>query len=115
MSRQFLVKKRLFEFTKIGRQWGRIKVALPGRNSYEIDIACVNEATGEMWFFECKWKSMSYRQALKVIDELRVKAEYVDGEKAHLGVIAKRIEDKDRLRREEGVFAFDVRDFCDVE
>ena len=112
ISRMMLVKKKPFDFDKIGRQWGVFK-GVKGQNSYEIDIVAVNEKTSEIGFFECKWKDLSRKQAACVLADLEGKSAYVDWHKGvrteYFGVFAKKIEGKDDLRK-EGFFAFDLED-----
>jgi len=46
-----------FSFTRIGRMWGNIPGKPKGKNTYEIDIVALNDATKEIIFVECKWKN----------------------------------------------------------
>ncbi len=116
ICKEFLLGSRdklPFSFQKIGRQWGKFR-GEKGRNTYEIDIVALNNDTKETAFFECKWKDLSRGETLKIIEELKKKAGYVrwnnDERKEYYGVIAKKIEGKDSLRR-DGYLAFDLRDF----
>ncbi len=108
LAEKLIRTKRLareISFTKIGRWWHKDK---------EIDVAALNEDTKEIAFFECKWKDLSRGETLKIIEELKEKAGYVkwnnDERKEYFGVIAKRVEGRDALRR-DGYLAFDLRDF----
>jgi AAA+ ATPase superfamily predicted ATPase len=108
LAEELIRTKRIAEgisFTKIGRWWHKDR---------EIDIVTLNEATKEIAFFECKWRDLSKTEALKIIRELEEKSRYVrwngGARKEYFGVIAKRIEGKDTLRR-DGYLAFDMRDF----
>ncbi|MFH1126563.1 MAG: ATP-binding protein [archaeon] len=113
---EFLVEKRdalPFSFQNIGRQWGTVKGAEAGKNQYEIDIVTLNAQTNEMGFFECKYKSLKYDEAKKILDELIGKSSYVDWNtgkrREYFGLIAKKIENKDKLR-EMGYLVFDLED-----
>lgn len=113
IARMMLVKKKPFDFDKAGRQWGVFK-GVKGQNSYEIDIVAVNEKTREIGFFECKWKDLNRKQAASVLAELEQKSAYVEWHKGdnrteYFGLIAKKIEGKDNLRK-KGFFAFDLED-----
>ncbi|TFH05665.1 MAG: ATP-binding protein, partial [Methanosarcina sp.] len=60
ITRQFLISlnhqgKLPFTFGKIGKQWGKFR-GEPGKNTYEIDLAALNESTKEILFCECKWQ-----------------------------------------------------------
>ncbi len=119
ISKQFLIRRKPFNFTKISRQWGRIRNAPPGKNTYEIDLLALNEQTGEIGFFECKWQDISYEKALKLIDNLKQKSKHVDwnhgARKEHFGIIAKKLGGKERLRQQKNVCAFDLDDFSHIE
>jgi len=103
-----------FRFTKIGRQYGSIPLAKKGENQYEIDWVGINEATKEILFVECKWKDLNEEEFRKILNELKEKAKFVewnnDNRKEYFGIIAKRIENKEKLRM-EGFRAFDLEDF----
>jgi AAA+ ATPase superfamily predicted ATPase len=103
-----------FSFNRIGRQWGKIKDAPKGQNTYEIDIVALNDDTGDIAFIECKWKSLSERNALDILNDLKSKSGFVlwnNGmQKEHFCLVAKRIEGKDALRK-KGFMVFDLDDF----
>jgi len=61
ISKQFLIEKRHFNFSKIGRQWEKIPKAPKGQNTYEIDLVAFNEETQEIRFYECKWKDLKLK------------------------------------------------------
>ncbi|MCK5177675.1 MAG: ATP-binding protein, partial [Candidatus Aenigmarchaeota archaeon] len=67
--------RSLTGFTAIGRQWGRIPKT---KETYEIDIVALNEQSNEISFFECKWKDLKTGEALKILDELKQKSQYVN-------------------------------------
>jgi hypothetical protein len=64
--------------------------------------------------FECKYSTLKFKDAFAIIAELNNKSRYVDWNtskrKEHFGVIAKKIEGKERLRK-EGYIVFDFDDF----
>ena len=103
-----------YTFNRIGRQWGKIRGAPGGRNAYEIDIALLNEDTKEILFVECKWKNLSQGQAETILGELSEKSRHVDCNNEvrteHFGIIGKRLEGKDVLRR-RGFVVLDLDDF----
>ena len=117
VCREFLIEKRdslPFRIQKIGGLWGAIPKHEKGRNQYEIDIVTLNEESKEIGFFECKYSSLKFKDALAIIAELKNKSGYVDWNlnkrKEYFGVIAKKIEGKERLRK-EGYIVFDFDDF----
>ncbi len=103
ISKQFIIKNRdyiPFKFTKIGKWWHKDK---------EIDLVALGEQ--EVLFVECKWKDLKEREARKILQGLKEKAEYGPcGGRKYFGIIAKKIENKPKFRQ-EGFLAFDLRDF----
>ncbi len=103
-----------FSFNRIGRQWGRIKDAPKGQNTYEINIVALNDDTGDIAFIECKWKRLSERNALDILNDLKGKSGFVlwnnEMQREYFCLVAKRIEGKDALR-EKGFMVFDLDDF----
>lgn len=98
-----------FEFTKIGRQWGKIPSIPTDRNQYEIDIVALNEKKKEILFAECKWQDKV--DAEKVLQELKQKAAFVDWKKGsrqeHFTIFAKSFKEK---IKEKNVYCFDLKD-----
>ncbi len=103
-----------FKFTKIGRQYGTILLAKKGENQYEIDWVVTNEETKEILFVDCKWKDLNEEEFGKILEKLKEKAKFVkwnnDDRKEYFGIIAKRIENKEKLIN-EGFLTFDLNDF----
>jgi len=103
IAKEFLIKK--IHFSKIGRWWHKEE---------EIDIVALDENKKEITFFECKWKNLHYNQALKLLEKLQEKANHVKWfnkkRKEHYGVIARKIENKDELRK-KGFIAYDLDNF----
>jgi len=102
-----------FSFNMIGRQWGKIKDAPKGKNTYEIDIVALNDDAKDIAFVECKWKTLSENNALGILNDLMAKSDFVqwnnDGRTEYFGLVAKRIEGKESLR-EKGFVVFDLDD-----
>lgn len=113
-----LLKDKLIKienFTKIGKQWGRIPRQFKpekGKDTYEIDILAINERTKELLACECKWQARV--NAEKVVKELSEKLSYVDWHKEKrkesFAIFAKsfgkRIKEFDGKR----VYCFDLKD-----
>ncbi len=91
-------------FTKIGRWWHKDK---------EIDVVALNDDTKEILFVECKWSILSSNNASEILEKLKEKSKYVEWNngrrKEYFGIIAKKIEDKEKLRK-GGYYAFDLDD-----
>jgi AAA+ ATPase superfamily predicted ATPase len=92
-------------FSKLGRQWGKV----PGSGeAYEIDAVGLDGR--RMAFFEFKWKGLTLRDCLRIVDELRSKAELVGWKGERLfGIIGKEVPEKEKLRR-GGHLVFDLED-----
>ena len=105
ISRLMIRKLTKIEFIRTGKWWYKDK---------EIDLVALNEHTKEIMFFECKWKKLGYQECLKILEELQEKAGFVEWfnkqRQEHYGVIAKKIEDKEDLRK-EGFLVYDLEDF----
>ncbi|MBU5678837.1 MAG: ATP-binding protein [Candidatus Aenigmatarchaeota archaeon] len=115
-----LVRKELirslnlpFSPSKIGRWWGYFRKG-EKRETIEIDIAAIEENSKQAAFFECKWKDLKEKEALKILDKLKEKSKFVqwhnEKRREYFGLIAKKIENKERLRK-QGYLVFDLRDF----
>ena len=93
-------------FSKIGRWWHK---------DSEIDVVGLNEGTEDIHFVECKWKYMSEKDALKVLNKLQVKSDLVqwnnDTRKENFVLVAKKVEGKESLRT-KGFFVFDMDDLA---
>ncbi len=110
VAKEFLIKEmnKFFQFTKIGRQWGKFK-GEKGKNTYEIDIVALNDQTKEILFGECKWKEKV--NAKKILKELKEKAKYVqwnnDKRKEYYVIFAKSFE---KRVKEPNLMLFDLKD-----
>lgn len=100
VSRQFLIRKNIFPFTKIGQWWHKER---------EIDIVALNADTKEVLFCECKWRENV--NAGKTLKELKEKAQYVQwnngARKEHYAIFAKSFKEK---IKEPDVMLFDMDD-----
>jgi hypothetical protein len=103
---QFLILSKVFHFTKIGKQWGKMPNIPKDKNQYEIDIVALNEQTKEILFAECKWKENV--DAENILQELRKKSTYVDWKNnKYYAVFAKSFKKKFKDRN---VMLFDLKD-----
>ncbi len=102
-AEQFLWRHN--SYTKLGRWWHK---------DQEIDLIALNENKKEISFFECKWKDLKEGTARKILEDLKGKSSSVDWNKSkrkeYFGLVAKKIENKKKLRN-EGYFVFDIVDF----
>lgn len=102
---QYIIISDVFNFTKIGRAWGKTL----DNNIYEIDIVALNEKTKEILFCECKWKGNV--DAKKILAELKEKSQHVQwhnsSRKEHFCIIAKSF--KKKLDKRE-CMCFDLDD-----
>jgi hypothetical protein len=99
----------IFNFTKIGKQWGKI----PGtKETYEIDILALNEKTKQILFCECKWQNRV--NAKKICKESAEKANYVqwnnEKRKEYFAIFAKSFSRKIEEFEGRKVFCFDLKD-----
>jgi hypothetical protein len=80
----------------------------------DIDIVVANDKDKKIKFFECKYKVLSYNKVLDIIEDLKEKAGFVkwfnDERKEKFGVVAKKIEKKDILRK-QGFLVYDLDDW----
>ena len=118
ISKEFLINlnkhdELTFSFDKIDQWWGYYREDNI-RMNLEIDLIALNENTKEIGFFECKWQDLNTERALKILEELKRKAGYVEWNnnkrKEYFGLIGRKIRDKSNLR-EKGFLVFDLDDF----
>ncbi len=104
IAMEFMVEKKPFRFHRIGRWWHRDK---------EIDLVALNEETKEIVFMEVKWSDLQSREARRIMADLKEKSRFVnwDNEERieYFGLIAKRIEGKEKLTA-EGYLCYDLED-----
>lgn len=107
-AREFLVAKH--GLAKAQKQWGRIRGAEKGKDTYEIDLIGSSEKTCCM--FEIKWQELQYSDALGLLEQLAAKAKFVQKLPADVlfGIVAKKIEQKEKLRA-ANYLAYDLADF----
>ncbi|MDD5188369.1 MAG: ATP-binding protein [Methanoregula sp.] len=91
-------------FSAIGRWWYK---------ESEIDCVCTNDSTHEVVFVECKWSHLKYKDALRVLLDLKTKAAEVlwhNKERTECYcLVGKIVEDKERLRK-QGYLVYDLAD-----
>ena len=56
IAAEFLWRVRPVDFTKIGRWWHK---------GEEIDLVALNDASKEVLFIECKWKTLSLAESMR--------------------------------------------------
>jgi len=112
VCREFFADNPLFSFSKIGRQWGKIRGAPKGRNTYEIDLVALNEKTKEILFGECKWQDKV--NAMSVVRSLSEKAKYVqwhnEEREEHYAVFAKSFSKRIKEFESRKVICYDLKD-----
>lgn len=90
---------------KIGRWWHK---------GEEVDIVAINECEKLIAFFGVKWSRLSHREAEKILNALRDKAELVNWHSGmrtdYYGIIAEGIEGKEELRK-QGFLIYNIKDF----
>ena len=101
-----------FHVESTGRWWGYSRK--DGiRFEEEIEVVALNQMEKKIAFIECKFSILNYKNALKVISDLKRKAKIVKWHdtqrKEVFGIAAKKIEGKEKLR-EEGFMAMDFED-----
>jgi AAA+ ATPase superfamily predicted ATPase len=110
-AREFLMellRAGKFSFTKIEKFVGYFREN-GKRKKFEIDIACFDEKTDELTFFEVKWKEIKTEEAESILEEMKRATKFIEKRKA-FGLIAKKVENKEKLRS-EGYKIFDLEDF----
>lgn len=111
-----LIKDRIlnfdFEFTELGRQWGKIPNAEKDKNQYEIDIIAFNEKSVDILFGECKWQENI--DATEIIKNLKHKAQYIElnkeRRKEYFAMFAKSFKKKIKEHKGNKVYCFDLKD-----
>ncbi|MGB9939011.1 ATP-binding protein [Methanosarcina sp.] len=122
ITRQFLIalnhqKKLPFTFGKIAKQWGKFR-GEPGKNTYEIDLAALNENTKEILFCECKWQKQPV--GTEVLEGLIEKAKLVDWyreeRKEYFAVMAREgfTNEAKRFAKGKGMLLFSLEDLDTV-
>lgn len=101
---QFLINKKNFNFSKIGRWWYQDK---------EIDIVALDEQKKEVLFGECKWSENV--DAKRIIKSLEEKKDFVEwnnqSRKETFVVFAKSFRKKIKEFKGKKVHCFDLKDF----
>ncbi|MDD1745255.1 MAG: ATP-binding protein [Candidatus Methanoperedens sp.] len=100
-------------FSRIGNWWGMSRDET-GRKAVEIDLIALSEETKQILFCECKWQDLKFKDAEKLLENLKEKSTFVEWNKTdrkeYFGIIAKMIERKEELR-DRGFTVFDLEDF----
>ena len=113
--KEFLMVNRQivpFDFDRIGRQWGTIKGAPKGSNSYEIDLLLASPDMSKVMLLECKWRDLGAKESKNVLRKLQEKAAYPglpEDTEVYYGICARKIADKDSLVN-QGVLVLDLED-----
>ncbi len=106
LAKELIIKKKPFEFQKIGGWWHKDK---------EIDVVALNNETKEIAFFEVKWGDIEIKAARNILNELKEKSKFVkwndEKRREYYGIIAREIEDKESLIK-GGFLVFDLDDFA---
>ncbi|MEM3088683.1 MAG: DUF234 domain-containing protein [Candidatus Bathyarchaeia archaeon] len=98
-----MAKKNLLplQIEKIGKWW---------RKETEIDIVGIESKGKKALAIEVKFTDLNYQEAKKLLSEIAIKAGQIRGaEECILGVMAKRINDKEKLQN-QGFITFDFED-----
>jgi len=110
---QNIANKLPITFERIGRQWGKVPEKKKGKNTYEIDIVALNESSNDILFVECKWRMLTSKNTRSIYNDLKEKSRHVywnnEGRNEYFAVVAKKIEDKEGLRK-DGIMVFDLDD-----
>lgn len=98
-----MAKKNLLplQVGKIGKWWWK-----------ETEIDIVGLKGEKALAIEAKWTDLNYQEAKRLLSQLNIKANQIPKAKERiLGVIAKKIEDKEKIRS-EGFIALDLQDIA---
>ena len=108
-----------FTFEEIALDWlkneERFKDYIFGRwwdKGEEIDAVGIDKGGNKIIFGEVKWKNLSYRQAVEIINKLKMKSQKVfwgENPERRFILVAKKIEKKKDLLK-QGYFVFDLND-----
>jgi hypothetical protein len=102
MSKKNLLPIRM---EKIGKWWWK---------ETEIDIVGLESKNKRALAIEAKFTELDYQETRKLLSELTIKAQQIHDVKECIpGVMAKKIENKEKLRN-EGFAAFDLQDMANV-
>jgi len=90
---------------KIGKWWWK---------EAEIDLLGLEKKANKALAVEAKWTDLDYHEAKRLLLELAAKAQQVhDVKEPILGIMAKKIEDKERIRS-EGFIVLDLQDIGEI-
>jgi AAA+ ATPase superfamily predicted ATPase len=107
-AREFLIGK--LSLSKAQKQWGKIPKAEKGQDTYEIDL--IGNSEKASYIFEIKWQELQYTETFRLLEQLVAKAKFVQKLPAniHFGIVAKKIEQKEKLRA-ANYLVYDLDDF----
>ncbi len=108
IAREFLIEK--LNLIEAKRQWGKIKGAERGEDTYEIGL--IGKGKREKTVFEFKWTGLTAAATERILYKLRQELAYMRNppNDAKLGVVARKIDDKEFLR-DAGFVVHDMEDF----
>ncbi|MGB9730374.1 MAG: ATP-binding protein, partial [Thermoprotei archaeon] len=98
--------------TKIKAGEVKINADMVGSWQYEkeeIDLVVYSSKEKKLISFEVKWKELSYDDAKNILIKLIEKSNLIKAERKEYGIIAKKINEKEKLRN-EGFIAIDLND-----
>lgn len=105
VSRELIVKylrERNEEIRAIGRWW---------RKRIEIDI--VVSCTNNNYAFEVKWSNLNKKESINLLYSLKEKTKYIERKIDRIGIIARKISNKEELR-DLGFIALDINDLKSI-
>ncbi len=98
---QLVAKQLIFSLLpgirQVGRWWYKEE---------EIDLVAINDLQQTI-FIECKWKSLSEKDAMRILHDLQNKAEVFQVEGPLFGLVAKKVQGKTKLQA-AGYLVFDL-------
>lgn len=107
LSREFIKRKYIMDFNKIGAWWDR--------KGNEIDIICMDDKYTKALFFEVKWSNLKYPKAISILERLKEKTKYlaIRFKDISFGLIARTIENKEKLKS-KGLHIYDFNDIMNI-
>lgn len=91
---------------KIGRWW---------QKETEIDLLGLERKSGKALAIETKWSNLNYHETKQLLSKLETKTQQIkEAKQITLGLIAKKIDEKERLRN-EGFFILDLQDIKETQ
>ncbi|MFP3316890.1 MAG: ATP-binding protein [Candidatus Nanopusillus sp.] len=102
IAKQFLIKSKIFKFTKIGKWWYKDK---------EIDLVAYNENTKDIYLIECKYSDNVNPK--EILENLKEKSEYLnlDIKNKYYIIFAKSFKEK---IKGDNLYLFDLKDLENI-